>query len=286
MAAGAPVDDDNDTAMGIIHYVALTKSFALLRAILAAGANADALSTDAGGASALHFCLSLRESTVMLTRQLLIRNRAISLGVEPPAMLPLLREAAEISEPLKQLHSSVTSEHQLVVQAKTIREAIYYWQLPLLITILSHSHFPESLLLARDFAQRTALHIAAKTGNMVAIDVLFTQQAAEAVDAFGRTPLHLAAMAGHFDVIKRLKQLSSSDGLWTSLRSTKDNTGRTYKELLPTRLKSAQTAGQAYVDIDHDTGGWSEYRLPGWSDKDKDRCDIVEVRAQRLTCRR
>jgi hypothetical protein len=47
-----------------LHYAALSHSYQLLRAMLVEGANPDETAPDAGGASVLHFILTIREPTV------------------------------------------------------------------------------------------------------------------------------------------------------------------------------------------------------------------------------
>ena len=280
VVAGAPVGDEQQ-AMAAIHYAALCHSHALVRSILHAGGSADIPSSDAGGASPLHFILTLREPTVMLARELLMRNRAFALGQPLPPTMPLLLEAANVSLPMKRLLDTEVSM-PLVLEAYDVRLAVHHWQQPLILSVLAYSRAPSELVAARDFMGRTALHLASKGGNVLALEALYTEESATATDFFGRSALHLAAMAGHTDVIEKLNELSHRVGFkmdgQRNPSAIRDPQGRAYKELLPVlrvgRNASARPAHQPLADH----GGWSMFELTHWS-SDR-RCGIREVSGQ------
>jgi ankyrin repeat protein len=54
-----------------------------------------------------------------------------------------------------------------------VRGAVHHWQQAMLLAVLAHSRSPSQLVMATDSFGRTALHIASKAGNSLAVDALY-----------------------------------------------------------------------------------------------------------------
>ena len=135
----------------------------------------------------------------------------------------------------------LSAENSRTVEGRRLSRIEAEWYRPFLVLLLAHAADTAAFVAAEDSFGRTCVHLAALAMQPELLGLLDLGEAGGALlrkqDIMGRTALHLAAMTGRQDTMQALLQLAElaePDG-GQRLKSVRDVTGLSYLSLIPGR---------------------------------------------------